>query len=124
MIRSIAFPNMFNKSKTIVFEDHEATASNLKLMILSEKTSLFGDPYFGTNLQKYLFDQNDAVLRDLVVDSLYTAILQFMPQVLVNRNDITITSDKANVYIKIKAINLIDYQNDIYNITLTGSEIV
>ena len=107
-----------------MFQDHEATASNLRLMLLSEKTSLFGDPYFGTNLKKYLFEQNDAVLRDIVVDSIYTAILQFMPQVLVERKNIIITSDRENVYIKIKATNLIDYQTDTYNITLTGSEII
>ena len=124
LIKSIAFPNMFMKAKTNVFEDHEATASNLKLMILSEKTSLFGDPYFGTNLKKYLFEQNDVVLRDLVIDSIYTAILQFMPQVLVDRKNIKVTSDKSNVYINIKAINLIDYQTNMYDITLTGSEII
>lgn len=124
MIKSIAFPNMFMKAKTNIFEDHEATASNLKLMILSEKTSLFGDPYFGTTLKKYLFEQNDVVLRDLVIDSIYTAILQFMPQVLVERKNIKVTSDRTNVYINIKATNLVDYQTDMYNITLTGSEIV
>ena len=115
---------MFNKAATKVVEGHEATANNLKLMIMSEKTSLFGDPYFGTNLKKYLFEQNDAVLRDIVIDSIYTAILQFMPQVLVDRKNIKVTSDRTKVYINIKATNLTDYQTDMYNITLTGSEIV
>lgn len=124
MIRSLSFPSMFNKAATKVVEGHEATANNLKLMIMSEKTSLFGDPYFGTNLKKYLFEQNDAVLRDIVIDSIYTAILQFMPQVLVDRKNIKVTSDRTKVYINIKATNLTDYQTDMYNITLTGSEIV
>lgn len=124
MIRSLSFPSMFNKAVTKVVEGHEATANNLKLMIMSEKTSLFGDPYFGTNLKKYLFEQNDAVLRDIVIDSIYTAILQFMPQVLVDRKNIKVTSDRTKVYINIKATNLTDYQTDMYNITLTGSEIV
>lgn len=124
MMQSFSFPSMFNKAKTKIIDEHEATASNLKLLIMSEKTSLFGDPYFGTNLKKYLFEQNDVVLRDIVIDSIYTAILQFMPQVLVERKNIKVTSDRTNVYINIKATNLVDYQTDMYNITLTGSEIV
>jgi phage baseplate assembly protein W len=124
MIKSIAFPSMFNRGSTKVYSDHEATASNLKLLLLSDKTSLFGDPYFGTNLKKFMFDQNNRVLRDIVIDSIYTAILQFMPQVLVERKDIKVTSDRTKLFINIKAKNLIDYQTDMYNITLTGSEIV
>ena len=123
MIQSLQFPNMFYKGQTKVVKDHEATASNLKLLLLSDKTALFGDPYFGTNIRRYMFDQNNALLRDIIIDSLYTAITQFMPQILVQRSDITITSDKTKVFINIKAKNLIDYQTDLYNITLTGSEI-
>ena len=83
MIKSFAFPNMFNKASTRIINDHEATASNLKLLLLSDRTSLFGDPYYGTLLKKYLFDQNDVVLRDIIIDSIYTAILQFMPQIVI-----------------------------------------
>ena len=124
MIKSLAFPNMFNKASTRIITDHEATASNLRLLLLSDRTSLFGDPYYGTILKKYLFDQNDIVLRDIIIDSIYTAILQFMPQIVIQRKDIIVTSDKEKVFIKIKALNLLDYQTDLYNITLTGSEII
>ena len=124
MIKSLSFPSMFNMASTKVYSDHEATASNLKLLLLSDKTSLFGDPYFGTNIRKFIFDQNNKVLRDIVVDSIYTAILQFMPQILVDRKDIKIRSDRTTLYINIKAKNLIDYQTDMYNIILTGSEII
>ena len=46
-----------------------------------------------------------------------------MPQLLVQRKDITITSDKYSIYISIKATNLLDYQIDLYNIKLTGDEV-
>lgn len=124
MIQSLNFPNMFTHATTIVAEDHQATVNNLKLLLLSCKESLFGDPYFGTNLKRYTFEQNNVVLRDIVIDSLYTAILQFMPQLLLKRKDIELTSDRDKLYINIKAKNLIDYQTDLYNITLTGSEFV
>lgn len=119
---SIKFPDMLSNTITNIISDHEATASNLKLLLLSDKYSLLGDPYFGTNIKKLIFEQNNTVLRDLVIDDIYTAIITFMPQLVINRKDITVTSDRAHVYVNIKATNLIDYTTDMYNINLTSSE--
>ena len=121
-MNSIAFPIMLNNSSTNIIKDHDATASNLKLLLLSDKTSLFGDPYFGTNIKKLIHDQNNIVIRDLVIDDIYTAITTFMPQIIVKRGDIKVTSDRSNVYVNIKCLNLIDYTTDLYNINLTGYE--
>ena len=109
---SVAFPKMFNSSRTILYKDHEATLSNLKLLLESSRTSLFGDPYFGTDLKKYLFEQNDSILKDLLIDEIYTTILTFMPQLKLNRNDIIITTDDVDVFATIQCVNLIDYQTD------------
>lgn len=119
---SLAFPNIFSNSNAKLISDHEATLSNLKLLLLSDRYSLFGDPYYGTNIKKLTFEQNNQIVRDLVIDDIYTAIITFMPQLLIKRNDITVTSNNANVYVNIKATNLIDYKTDLYNINLTGSE--
>nr|DAU00316.1 MAG TPA: lysozyme [Bacteriophage sp.] len=48
-------------------------------MLKSTKSSLFGDPYYGTNIKKLLFNQNDSVLVDILIDDIYVAILDFMP---------------------------------------------
>lgn len=45
---SINFPEMVSNVTTKLVSDHEATIQNLKLTLLSERNSLFGDPYFGT----------------------------------------------------------------------------
>ena len=121
-MKSIAFPIMLGNSSTNIIKDHDATSSNLKLLLLSDKTSLFGDPYFGTNIKKLIHDQNNIVLRDLVIDDIYTAITTFMPQMIVKRGDIKVTSDRSNVYVNIKCLNLIDYTTDLYNINLTSDE--
>ena len=121
-MKSIAFPIMLGNSSTNIVKDHDATASNLKLLLLSDKTSLFGDPYFGTNIKKLIHDQNNIVIRDLVIDDIYTAITTFMPQIIVKRGDIKVTSDRSNVYVNIKCLNLIDYTTDLYNINLTSDE--
>lgn len=119
---SIGFPDMLSSTHTNLLSDHEATVSNLKLLLLSDKYSLFGDPYFGTSLKKLIFEQNNIVIKDLIIDDIYIAILTFMPQIKVKREDITITQSFGNVYVNIKAINLIDFKTDLYNINLTGAE--
>lgn len=75
-----------------------------------------------TNIKKLIHDQNNIVIRDLVIDDIYTAITTFMPQIIVKRGDIKVTSDRSNVYVNIKCLNLIDYTTDLYNINLTSDE--
>ena len=51
-MQSFAFPKILNYSSTELLSDHKATASNLKLLLLSDKNSLLGDPNYGTSLKK------------------------------------------------------------------------
>lgn len=119
---SIQFPRMVSNTNALLVQDHEATVQNLKLALLSEKNTLLGDPYFGTNLKRFTYEQNNQILRDLVIDDIYTAIIDFMPQIRVSRSDITVTSDRAKIYANIRATNLVDYTTDLYNINLTELE--
>ena len=121
-MKSFAFPHMFSSTQAIMIEDKEATISNLRLLLASWKTSLFGDPYFGTNLKKYLFEQRTTVLRDLLIDELYIAILTFMPQLALTRKDIKITLDSEDptaIYAVVNCINKIDNQPNLFEIKLT-----
>ena len=65
---SIAFPNMFTNTRTNLIEDHKAIASNLQLLLGSERLSLFGDPYFGSQLKKFFYEQNAPIIVDLLID--------------------------------------------------------
>ena len=78
---SIAFPDMFSSSSTLLYKDRDATASNMKLLLGSWKKSLIGDPYFGTNLKRFLYEQNNIILQDLIIDEIYISLHIFMPQV-------------------------------------------
>lgn len=93
------------------------------MLLFADKTSLFGDPYYGTIIKQLIFEPNDILLRDIVVDAIYTAILQFMPQILVKRKDITITQSGIDIYVNIKVLNMLDYQTDMYNINLLNYEV-
>ena len=124
MIKSIAFPNMFTRTSTNFVTDKEATFQNLKYLILSEKGELFGDPFYGVGLKKYLFDQNDTIIKDLVLDDMYTAIATFMPQLRINRNDLKLrTGDKGEIFVDIRAINQLDFTTDLYSIVLRETDV-
>ena len=118
-MKSIAFPQMFTRTVTNTISDHDATLQNLKLLLWSEKGELFGDPYYGTGFKKYLYDQNDLVLEDIIIDDVYTTIALFMPQIKVNRKDIKLTrDDKGQLSVTIKCTNLVDFTTDLYTIVL------
>lgn len=119
---SIAFPDMFTSSRTRLLKDHDATVNNLKLILKSKINGLFGDPTYGTKLFDVFFSQNGVILKDLVIDEIYTTIQIFIPQLFVNRNDIEVYKDKTDIYVNIKGTNVINYETDMYNINLTTYE--
>ena len=122
-MKSIKFPEMFTRTVTNTVSDYDATLQNLKMLLWSEKGELFGDPYFGTGIKRYLYDQNDVVLIDILIDDIYTAITLFMPQIRVDRKDIQLfRSNKGQVTAKIKALNKADFSTDMYNIVLLEAE--
>lgn len=126
-MRSIKFPKMFNTSNTNVWKSSEyleATKQNTRLVLLSTRGELFGDPYFGLMLKRYLFDQNNYVLRDAIIDMIYTQLATFIPQVSVKRKDINIFQDreKGKLYCEFSGINQIDYQPNTYNLVLFEGE--
>lgn len=118
---SIKFPEMLLGQKTALVQDHDATAQNLKYLLLSDKMSMMGDPYYGTNLKRLLYSQSK-VLKDILLDDIFTAVAQFMPQVKMSRNDMDIYVLNQNVYVKFRCTNILDKVNNLYEICLTSTE--
>ena len=122
-MRSLKFPNIFQSNSTNVWKSSEylsQTKQNTILLLHTERGELFGDPYFGIMLKHYLFDQNNYILRDAIIDTIYTQLALFIPQLRIDRNDVDIIQDKerGKLYCKFKGINQIDYTNNTYNIVL------
>ena len=125
-MRSIHFPHMFNTNSTRVWKSSEhlkATKQNTKLVLYSERGELIGDPYFGLMLRQFMFDQNNYILRDQIIDMIYTQLAIFIPQVHVERKDITVFQDreKAKLYCEFSGVNQIDYQLNTYQLVLFDS---
>lgn len=122
-MRSIKFPQMFNTNSTRVWKPTEhlqATKQNTAILIQCERNELIGDPYFGLLVRHFFFNQNSYVLKDQIIDMLYTQLSKFIPQVHVERKDISVFSDneKAKVYCEFSGINQIDYSLNTYQLVL------
>lgn len=122
-MRSIKFPKMFNNSSTRVWkssEYKEATTQNTKLLLNSERGELIGDPYFGLLIKHFMFDPNSYILRDQIIDMIYTQLAVFIPQVKVERKNISIFQDKekAKLYCEFTGINQIDFTVNTYYLVL------
>lgn len=121
---SIKFPDMFSGVKTNLISDSTATLSNINLLLTSWKTSLFGDPYFGTNLKKYIYEQNNIILKDIIIDDILISLQTFIPQISIKRKDIEITLNRTELFITINCINKIDNQPNMFEIKLNTDEYI
>ena len=122
MIKSLKFPDIFSTTSVNTISGKGATAQNLILTLQAQKSSLFGDPYFGSNLKRMIFEQNNIILRDIVIDDIYTTISTFLPNVRVERKNIEINLSEGTLYANIKLKNLIDFNMEEVSIALFNIE--
>lgn len=121
-MNTVRFPDMIISNKTAIVNDKDATMQNLETLLLSNKYTLLGDPYFGSNIERLLYESNNIILQDIIIDDIFTAINNYMPQIRVLRNNITVTSNGNNVTVNIRAQNMLDYSFDEYSIRLLTVE--
>ena len=119
---SLSWPNMFTSAETRLLKDKEAIKSNLILLLNSEKLELFGDPYYGIMLKPILFQPNNSIIVDLLIDQILTTLQMYMPQIYVDRKDIVISSNKIDLRARIKVTYIEDNTSDLYYINLTNNE--
>lgn len=122
-MRSFKFPKMFKSNTSQIWREDEygkATKQNALLLLQSERGEFECDPYFGLLLKHYMFNQNSYILKDMLIDTIYTQIAIFLPQIRVTRNSIDIVSDelKGRLYCRFSGINQIDYTHNTFNLLL------
>jgi phage baseplate assembly protein W len=122
-MRSFKFPKMFKSNSSRIWREdeyNEATRQNVLILLQSERGELECDPYFGILLKHYLFNQNSYILKDILIDTIYTQIAIFLPQVKVSRNDIDIIADplKGRLHCTFSGVNQIDYTHNTFNLVL------
>lgn len=122
-MRSYKFPKMFNSNSSRIWRADEygkATKQNVLLLLHSERGELECDPYFGILLKHYMFNQNSFILKDILLDTIYTQIAIFLPQVKISRNSIDIYADKVKgkLHCTFSGTNQIDYTHNTFNLVL------
>jgi len=101
--RGIAFP--FHRSTTSLpaaVSDDELIRQSLVQIVMTRKGERVMRPDFGTNVITFVFENNDALLEELVKSDVFTAIGRYEPRVIVTdvvvtRTDTTV--DVAVVYV-------------------------
>lgn len=122
-MRSYKFPKMFSPNSSRIWRADEygkATKQNALLLLQSERGEFEYDPYFGILLKHYMFNQNSYILKDMLIDTIYTQIAIFLPQIKISRNDIDIISDplKGRLHCVFSGISQIDYTHNTFNLLL------
>lgn len=121
-MKSISFPKMISHNYIQTVSDYDATLQNMKLLLGSEKGEFVFDPFFGIRLKRYMFEQNNKILMDILIDEIYEQLVIFMPQLIITRKDISLVSDMAKIYVNIKARNQRDFALNKYNLVLFNSQ--
>jgi phage baseplate assembly protein W len=122
-MRSFKFPKMFKSNSSQIWREDEynkATRQNALLLLQSERGEFVCDPYFGILLKHYIFNQNNYILKDILIDTIYTQIAIFLPQIKISRNSIDIISDplKGRLYCSFSGTNQIDYTHNTFNLLI------
>ena len=81
---NINFPLNDDKEKNTFFQLTQTTknalAANLTLLLLTAKGERYYMPTYGTNLRRFLFDQNDASTQSDIERDIKQTVSKFIPQ--------------------------------------------
>lgn len=121
-MNSLAFPKMFQGNSTLILKDKDATKTCVHLLVSSESGDMFGDPDFGIKLRKYTFDQNNYILKDIIIDEIYSKLTIFCPQIFLERKNITLTSEGSKLYCTVTCRSKLDFTINTFNLVLLDEE--
>lgn len=117
-MKSIDFPKIFRANRSMTSEGKYATSQNLRLLLLSRRGELFGDPQYGSTIFEHLYEYNNFPLQSIFRDNIYTLIQKYFPQLKLERSDITFSVEPTKIYITIKAIDKLTDESNMFNIDM------
>jgi phage baseplate assembly protein W len=112
----------FNKKTTgDIFKKTEAAAVKqaIKNLLLTNKTEKPFQPYFGGNLNSFLFNLDTEFDEDDIRDTIENAIYNFEPRALVQKVQVNLSSDYNQVRILIEFQVISTKETDTLNVSLT-----
>jgi phage baseplate assembly protein W len=120
MFISIAFPDMMNPQHANFVMGKDAIHQGLFLLLNTPVGELGADPTYGCNARARLFEPNTPATEIMLIEDIFQAIRTYASYVAVKRDDIKVTRpSKGKVEVEIFGLSLIDYQTNMYNISIT-----
>lgn len=100
---SIKHPNEFSMitGKTTLVRELESVSQSIRLILLSERGELFGDPNYGSRLKRLLMEQMTPTLYDLIRNEIADSVNSQDTRVFINPEDIEVTEDNTTVRLRV-----------------------
>ena len=106
----VAFPlneeNLFKGTSTL----KEQAKSNLLNLILTYPGERINLPNFGVGLKRLLFEQN--INSEVLQSTIENQVKFYIPNIIVNRLEVTPSEDNTTFYIRINYISTLDGSTD------------
>lgn len=93
----------------------EALLSNLNLLLLTNKWERYFNPLYGTDLLRYVFEQNDDIVRTEIENEIKQTVNRYIPKLVINRIDFAKPDEKSENSLDI-LINF-TYNDDVFSET-------
>jgi phage baseplate assembly protein W len=85
--------NTFNQT----YDNLVQLKSNVRNLLLTKKGERVGQPNFGTNLHRLLFEPNDDSLEDKIFQAVDSAVRLWLPQLTINEINIEATDEMKDL---------------------------
>ena len=111
---NIAHANTFSliSGQTQLSEEIDGINQSIRLLLTTAKGELFGDPSFGTNLYKFIYDYEGEPLYQLLKSEIVDCLNSQEPRIFIQDSDISIVEDGINLHINLRYnIRYTDYQS-------------
>lgn len=121
-MNTIGFPKIFNGNSTVVKYGKEATKQSIMLLCSCESGEFFGDPDFGVRLKRFFFEQNNTILKDILIDELYTKIVAYCPNIYLERKNVVIFAKGSKLVANITYRDQETFTTDMFSLVLFRTE--
>jgi phage baseplate assembly protein W len=75
----------------------EAYTSDLLLLLLTQKGERYYEPDYGTNLIQYIFEQNDGITSNDILNEIKTDVSTYLPSITIKTVNFYTTADDPSI---------------------------
>ena len=88
LLRGLSSSKFLSHSRTRTSEQIPKLVEDLRILLSTEKGTLFGRPDYGTELQKYLFDPTIESMGEKIREEIISAVQYSYPSMNINKVDV------------------------------------